>query len=404
MQWLSSMPKTPHPLTGARLTSAVLGYFLAVTAVVTLVPFRFEIPAQFGFTMRGTRFDLIANLLLFLPSGFLYRLWRPPVRDRMALTVLMLGLFVSLLIECAQLFEPDRFASPIDVAANMLGAWAGALLCDVVTSRIHADSVLVGRLSLEIPLMGLAYMLVPLLWVGGLAAGNSIVSLTLLLFPCLFGATILVFVHRYRLGTHGGESARRMAMAAGLGTIAGLSPAATRHFAVVMIIALVVAVFTAAGCCIDAAGMSGERRFERRALRAASPFFAAYLVALLVVTARTRVALAMPHPAAILRALELIAAFTVLGYLLAEWHGRLNQNALNTIAGVLLRTMPVAAIALAIQYFTQLPAGLPLFAAMLLAAAFGGGLYNLQRAHVRALIARTPRASAHHRLRRQTAA
>lgn len=95
-----------HPdRTGTRLSLALLGYFVVVTLVITLVPFRFEMPDRLHVMLSGTVLDTSANVLLFLPLGFLFRLARPA------------------------------------------GAWLGALLCDGAVKRVGPGAELVGRLS-----------------------------------------------------------------------------------------------------------------------------------------------------------------------------------------------------------------------------------------------------------------
>ena len=42
-------PRAETSATGPRLTRALLGYYLAVIAVITLLPFRFVVPGQLGF-------------------------------------------------------------------------------------------------------------------------------------------------------------------------------------------------------------------------------------------------------------------------------------------------------------------------------------------------------------------
>jgi len=383
--------RSAHHVTGARLAFAVLGYLVAVIAVITLLPFRFAVPDRFGIVMHGTLFDVAANVLLFLPPGFLYRLARPSTRDRAGLHVLVLGVAASLLIEAVQLFEPARYASPLDVVANGLGAWTGALLSDRVARRIRPDSVMVGRLSLEIPLMGLTYMLVPLLWLASLSAVDDAARLSLLLLPALFGATIIAFVHRYRLGRPGRIRPHHAATGAALGMLAAIAPAAPRQPVVVLLLVVTVGLFVMIVSRIPAGDLDGDRRFERRALRAALPFFVCYLVALPWLS---RVHAAGASPAAmivdrleILRLLELLAAFTVLGWVIAEWRGRLDLPATAALPPVMIRTLPIAGLAMGLRFMggpaTVLIAAL---GAAMIAASWGAGLYYLQRAHVRALI------------------
>jgi glycopeptide antibiotics resistance protein len=404
--------------TGVRLTFAMLGYYVAVIAVITLVPFRFIVPESYTLLLTGTPLDTAANVLLFVPLGFLYRLARPPARDPAALGVLALGVLTSCGIEAIQLFEPARFSSPIDVAANGLGAWMGAVATDRITRFIRADSQLVARLSLEIPLMGLVYMLIPLLWLGSLAAGGDPLRLALLLLPGLFGAQLLSFVHRHRLGRPGRVSASAVAIAAAIGMFVGVFPASAAFPFGTLGLAIAVAAFvrfrsTALSPSVPnasrytrrAAGNpdARDRRFEGRALRAALPFYAAYLLAAAWL-ARASAGPENIDRLEILRSLELAAVFTVLGYLLAEWRGRIEERARQVALAVIARAAPLAVVVAGFRFLPGAPVEALLWLAATVAASlYGAGLYHLQRAHIQALIAATSHTAAPMGLRDEAA-
>ncbi|MGH7503676.1 MAG: VanZ family protein [Longimicrobiales bacterium] len=386
--------------TGTRLTIAMLGYYLAVIAVITLVPFRFEMPDGFRPTMRWTLLDASANVLLFLPLGFLQRLagsgqadpgqvlrvTRGGSRvDPAALQVLAIGLLASTIIETIQIFEPARFASPMDIIANGAGAWAGALLCDRVAKWIRPDSQLVGRLSLEIPLMGLIYMLIPLLWLSSLAVGADAERLGLLLLTGLFGGQLLAFVHRHRPGRPGLASVYAFALAAGLGTFVGVFPAVPQYPGPALLLALAVAAFVRirAG---TGARTGGDRRFERIALRAAMPIFATYLLSA-AWFARPDGPTTGIDRIGILRTLEMVVSFTVLGYIVAEWRGRVAEKFGEAVRAVVMRALPLGALTIGLRFLPAAPAqALVWLVLTILSSVYGAGLYRLQRAHVQQLI------------------
>src|SRR4051812_36783459 len=58
--------------TAAPLAIALLGYFLLVTLVITLSPFDFA-PRRLRISYMVVPRDIIANITLFLPIGFLVR-------------------------------------------------------------------------------------------------------------------------------------------------------------------------------------------------------------------------------------------------------------------------------------------------------------------------------------------
>lgn len=366
----------------------MLGYYLAVIGVITLVPFRFVVPETYLLLLRGTVLDTAANVLLFVPLGFLYRLARRPVQDRFALRLLLLGAAVSGFIEAIQLFEPARFSSPIDVAANGLGAWVGALAADRVTRFVQADSSLIARLSLEIPLMGLVYLLIPLLWLSSLAAGGELVRFAAVVLPGLFGAQLLAFVHRYRLGRPGAGSSRVVASAATVGMFVGVFPAVAAFPLATPVVACVMGGYVFVVTAVPPAA-GGERRFEGRALRAALPFYAIYLIAI-ASFARSPAGPAGLGRVEILRILELVVAFTVLGYLLAEWRGRLEESRWQVCRAVIARTAPLASAVAGLRFLPDSPATAAIWLiATVGSSLYGAGLYHLQRAHILALIATT---------------
>ena len=155
---------------GAALGGALLAYMLGVTLIITLLPFQFDWPSRWRVMFTGGAIDVVANVLLFLPLGFLFRLARRAEFRHSTLTVLWVGALLSMAIESAQLFERTRYTSVLDVTTNALGAWLGALAFDRLAPRARVDGALVGRLALELPLMGLIYLMIPLLWLNALAS------------------------------------------------------------------------------------------------------------------------------------------------------------------------------------------------------------------------------------------
>ncbi|MSO24196.1 MAG: VanZ family protein [Acidobacteria bacterium] len=127
MSFTTRQPK-PHE-NGARLTGlsmapahaapslgwALFSYFVLITLVITLFPFRFQWPERVHFLWFGGWSDTVLNVLFFLPLGFLYKLIRSGSSAR---RVFGLGLGLSCAIEVAQVFLAERFSSPMDVLTN----------------------------------------------------------------------------------------------------------------------------------------------------------------------------------------------------------------------------------------------------------------------------------------------
>ena len=177
-RWKGRRKHSAASTTGVQLGRAILGYTAVITAVITLAPFRFAAAPVHGLSGVWTLSDIILNIVMFVPLGFLHELTRPPAsaepvdRDASWLRAFVLGALLSATIEIAQLFEAERFSSLIDIATNATGALVGSVLHGVVARRVRAESA-VRSLALELPLMGLLYLLAPLVWFAGLAGGEG---------------------------------------------------------------------------------------------------------------------------------------------------------------------------------------------------------------------------------------
>jgi len=83
-----------------------------------------------GWPRYWTVFDLAANVLAYLPLGFLLTLGlgRLPGRFTAALICVLIGSSVSFGLECLQTWLPSRVPSNLDFACNSFGNLLGALL------------------------------------------------------------------------------------------------------------------------------------------------------------------------------------------------------------------------------------------------------------------------------------
>ena len=393
--------------TGARLARGFLSYLLAVICLVTLAPFAFRLPEHPALLWEAPGADFIANILLFVPLGFLYRLTRPADRDRLALRALGIGAAFSALIESAQLFLPTRFSAPADILANGAGAWLGALALDSVTRHLaeprRTFATLTLNLTLELPLMGPLYLLVPLLWLHGLAHGSTRGAAVMALPLGLIGGVILAALHRYRFGPAGSARPLQVAAAAGVWFALGVLPGALVRPGPALGTTLVVSLWTL--LLARAPVFNVERRFEGETLRRIAPLYALFLVLLYLGPALRP----SPHwhgalgsaalwrgatTEAILRVLEQVAAFTVVGYIVAELRGRREAPFASSWGAVAL-VASIVAVAMEGVAGWQAGPGASLLRAItaVLAAVHGGWIYHLQREHVRALLRESPRFS-----------
>lgn len=378
--------------TGARLAAALLGYFAVVIVFFTLNPFYFAVPARPRISLRIELLDIVENLVLFLPIGFLYRLTGGGHRG-----AVILGAALSLGVETAQLFIPVRTAAPIDLLCNTLGAWAGGRLYDLLAARIAMSPAMVNRLSLEIPLMGLLYMLVPLLWMNGLAlnAEPSRWVLTALIGGC--GAIVLSDIARAWWGAAGPRAAGRLALLAAAWFLVG---SGTGLFRLLPTLPIAGGVALLSAALATRPWRSAERRFEQSTLRRLLPWLALYLLlaaawpplrplgpwhGAIGFTDRVEpVATRFPAPL-----LEYLAAFTVLGYVSAEWRGRREIPLARDLPRLLLVALGSALCLEILVGFQAGPgASLARLILVVVVALLGGAIYHLQRAHVRFLLGR----------------
>jgi VanZ family protein len=79
----------------------------------------------------GSRTDVISNVLLFMPWGFLLAIWRAGRKASFVAAVVLAvvtGAALSAAVEVGQLFAPSRTTSFVDLATNTLGSTLGALI------------------------------------------------------------------------------------------------------------------------------------------------------------------------------------------------------------------------------------------------------------------------------------
>ncbi|HEY9229059.1 MAG TPA: VanZ family protein, partial [Gemmatimonadaceae bacterium] len=252
-------------------------YFLGVILVITLAPFRFALPEHVDVMPPSNAFDVVANIFLFVPLGFLYPLSRSEGDEVSPARVFLLGILLSGAIEATQIFERERFPSVVDVLTNGTGAAFGALLVRGITRRIRVNAQLVGRLSLEIPLIGLIYLLVPLVVVVSLGAVDQSLRMVSLVPLGLVGARLLSAAQLNHFGPAGLLGARTMAGVAGGWMVMGTFPVLLRHPIVGLALVGVVIATTWIESSRAASG-AFDRRFETNALRSAAPYIVVYFL------------------------------------------------------------------------------------------------------------------------------
>lgn len=374
----------------------LLRYLLGITIVITLAPFRFAWPSAVHLSYRVDPGDVIANVLLFVPLGFLFRASSRSAAGRRPVTALVAGLVTSAVLETAQIFLPGRFASPVDVATNAAGAWLGAVLHERIENRL--DRTLVRGLALELPLMNLIYLLVPLLWLDGLAAGREAGRLVLGPLLGLAGGVVITATWRHHFRQAAVRTPAGLAVVSGVWYALGALPGLARQPWLLLAGSVVIALLVWLQARRPLPSTS-ERRYELPTLRRVWPLLGLYLVLNALWPVPWTVTawhggwgLAdlgdMPGLLPLLHTLKYLAVFTLLGYTIAEARGRRAEPPVELAVRVAALCLAAAALLEGLRGFH--PAHGASGLALLLAGAaglYGGLIYRRQLALVRALLA-----------------
>jgi len=387
-------------VTAARLGRAVLAYLAVIMGIITLAPFQFSATPMHGLTSIWDWKDIIMNIVMFLPFGFVYQLTCPTGSPVSLLRILLLGGMLSTLVETAQLFEATRYPSLVDVSTNAIGAGLGAIIYAVILRRIEGERA-VRILALELPLMALVYLLIPLSWLMGLVGAGS--SRGWLALPiAIFAGSILGTVHAAYLVPYRGIARGWLLLGAFVWFAVALLPGTVGDYAMLMA-AAVLTVSSAWLRSIATARWRNQqtnRRFELPTLRLVLPFFVAYLAFSSlwpldsgVTNWRYTLALLSPSTSStsdlIYGILEPIAAFTLVGYMVAEFYGRNFVQFRDMALRVLVWGGGISLLLETTRGWHPHYGANPLMFLLTLAACgYGGWLYLLQRDHVTALLAR----------------
>ncbi len=375
--------------TQRRLGLALTWYLVVVIVVVTLVPFGFERPASFRLVGFATVADVVQNIALFVPLGFVVAFagrWRP----------LLVGAGLSISVELLQQLLPARSPSLVDLVTNTLGAWLGGLIYHAIR-RVLMRRSRVGVLALDLPLMGLVYLTIPLLWLSGLGDAGDPVRRWLLALVGLGVAVILASIARHHLMPRGVPK-RVVALFGGLLFAVGLAPGWFREPGFLLGCSLLVALgVLVLGEYLTRAESEG-RRYEVPTVRRALGPFGVYLVCVAIwpvvdLAASWQGGILPSRPvrelgnAGILQLLELMAACSVIGYAAAEIRSRAADRAPIGRSGTFAASAAAGVFLAGLRGFSP-GYGASLIEAVLLGFAvwIGALLFWRQRAYVLAML------------------
>ena len=395
-------------ITAQQLGRVVLSYLALSVAIITLAPFDFHFDSPHGLSGEWTGKDLILNVVMFLPLGFIHELMGPvglqPGRDRWR-ALLGNALLLSGSIELLQVWLPLRYPSLLDVGTNGAGALLGGWGYHALTRRVDEGRV-VQLLALEVPLMAIAYLLVPLTWLVGLGAEADPTRPWLLLPLAAIGAIVLTTVHGRFVRTPGQPHWGWLAIGLSAWSLVSMGPGSRGEPQWLAAALLTIGVSTAARLVSlrwFETRRASSARIERPTLLGVIPLLGVQLAASALwpflsapsdvrrwqwgwSLAPADVPFSTPL---VLIQLEQVAAFALLGYVVTEFGGR-RARRFRTSVPVLLGVTGIGAglVQLGRGWHPQLGASVSLFGCSVAAALFGGWVYVLQRAHVQALIRR----------------
>ena len=126
----------------------LLGFIVFLIIYGSLYPFKFSgSPLGFAETLtwlgqtdlRTTKADIIANILLFFPYGFVARMAINQEKQQLfsSLKYFLLGLFIALLLQYSQFYLPARVPSSGDALFNALGIGLGMFVSHLLMQYSH---------------------------------------------------------------------------------------------------------------------------------------------------------------------------------------------------------------------------------------------------------------------------
>jgi hypothetical protein len=293
----------------------------------------------------------------------------------------------------------EEVLRPLPVVPAALGGAAAAVATALLLRRWHARRALAGLLALDYPLVGAAYLALPVLWLGAQRPVEGGLPWEALAFA-LFGGSLAASVRASRGVAARGGVPGTVLLVAGVAAAAAL-PFGMRAPWPWLGGAAVVGLLAAAHAPRLDPG-AAERRFERRALGRALPLLAlaiALLVAAPVLAPaahwseglggawRATAGLRVADHAARLALLELVGAATLTGYVAAEWRARLEEPRRHVWRQLAPWAAGLVAATELLRGFLPSDATQLVRALVTLGAVRAGvALYHLQRDHVRALV------------------
>lgn len=307
----------------------ILVYGLLFVAVLTLSPMEFAWPTVWHVAWLSDWQDLPANILFFMPVGYLFVLARDPRRPRPVRAAALFGLAISACVESTQQFIPARLTSLTDLMGNGIGATLGAWLCTVV--RSHLERVFPDLLTLDHPLLNIVYLSLPLLGLVSIDEYPHSPRAWQLLPLGLMGVVTITGLWRYRLAERQLASPWVAVVAVLAWFLSGASLAAVYAPMTVTICTVTLLICTLALLARDPRWAGNDGRFEPRVMARLWPCLLVYLAMLVLWRPGlgfTSFHAGLWYPSMpfnrhmAVRMTEQIAALSLFGYMAAQTLGR----------------------------------------------------------------------------------
>ncbi len=311
--------------------TGMLLYATLVVLLLTLMPFRFAWSDNLHWLVSGAWPDVLLNVALFFPVGFLLRLAFPVFFWKALAGAALYGFLLSLSIESMQLFLPARHSTISDLISNTLGASLGAVAYGVFKARLNQHP-LSRVMALEYPLMFSIYLLTFLLWLNGSGLADETSRLYLSPLLAVFGARVFGSILAYQSAHKNSYQAARDSALLVMAWMSFASvPAALNNpgFVLVLIVAsgllAMLQVFW-----LRRYGLS-ERRFELDTLRPLISLYLIYVFLFMVWPldfefSRWYLSVEWDYLGySQFYFVQIFVGFTLLGFVIAEFYGRHNS-------------------------------------------------------------------------------
>lgn len=310
----------------------ILLYATLIVLLLTLMPFRFQWPTNLNWLMLSSWSDLLLNVALFLPIGFLFRVAVPLSFIQALFWATLYGCFLSVCIETIQLFLPARFSTTSDVMTNTLGALLGSVVYDIFKANL-SQHPLTRMVAIEYPLMFDVYLLTFLLWLNGSDLHHEASRLYLSPLLAIFGARVFGSVLAYQsIHKNTWRAARDAIIAVSAWMCLANVPAAIKHPEFVAVLIVASGLVAAMQLVWIRRNELTERRFELETLKPLIPLYLGYLFALMIWPFdfdgfQWRVDFYWDYIGFNQRGMQfyfvqLFVAFTLFGFVVAEFYGR----------------------------------------------------------------------------------